>query len=226
MQSQENTHFSDCRLPVWAQKTACQPSPQKKHVVDLSLSSRPEAGQLGWVAKNMSVGYGRSPTGGLPRYLEAIGKLSRCRQSSLLPSRACILYPARRVATLEAKQKPSPQSQGLSQQDQVIAERLARLRQENKPSEWGEAGWPERHSLELLGLGCSGPYPDLPMPIAESVPSQAEIEARLAALKDEPRGPITSIQEMETRLAALKGRVPPSQTPRPVSAMVWEGRDS
>ncbi|XP_013014195.1 abscission/NoCut checkpoint regulator isoform X6 [Cavia porcellus] len=88
----------------------------------------------------------------------------------------------KRVATLEAKQKPSPQSQGLSQQDQVIAERLARLRQENKP---------------------------------KSVPSQAEIEARLAALKDEPRGPITSIQEMETRLAALKGRVPPSQTPRP-----------
>uniref|UniRef100_A0A8C2W055 Abscission/NoCut checkpoint regulator n=1 Tax=Chinchilla lanigera TaxID=34839 RepID=A0A8C2W055_CHILA len=88
----------------------------------------------------------------------------------------------KRVAALEAKQKPSPQSQGLSQQDQVIAERLARLRQENKP---------------------------------KSVPSQAEIEARLASLKAELRGPIPSTQEMETRLAALQGRVPPSQTPRP-----------
>ncbi|XP_023567305.1 abscission/NoCut checkpoint regulator isoform X2 [Octodon degus] len=88
----------------------------------------------------------------------------------------------KRVAALEAKQKPSPQSQGLSQQDQVIAERLARLRQENKP---------------------------------KSVPSQAEIEARLASLKDELRGPIPSTQEMETRLAALQGRVLPSQTSRP-----------
>lgn len=89
----------------------------------------------------------------------------------------------KRVAALEAKQKPSTsQSQGLTQQDQVIAERLARLRQENKP---------------------------------KSVPSQAEIEARLAALKDEPRGPIPSTQEMEIRLAALQGRAPPSHTPRP-----------
>ncbi|XP_045756288.1 abscission/NoCut checkpoint regulator isoform X1 [Mirounga angustirostris] len=89
----------------------------------------------------------------------------------------------RRVAALEAKQKPSTvQSQGLIQQDQVIAERLARLRQQNKP---------------------------------KSVASQAEIEARLAALRDEPRGSIPSTQEMEARLAALQGRVPPSQTPQP-----------
>ncbi|NIG59046.1 zinc finger, FYVE domain containing 19 [Pontoporia blainvillei] len=41
----------------------------------------------------------------------------------------------KRVAALEAKQKPNtPQSHGLTQQDQVIAERLARLRQENKPT--------------------------------------------------------------------------------------------
>ncbi|XP_054556582.1 abscission/NoCut checkpoint regulator [Talpa occidentalis] len=89
----------------------------------------------------------------------------------------------KRVAALEAKQKPStPQNQGLTQQDQLIAERLARLRQENKP---------------------------------KSVPSQAEIEARLAALRDEPQGCIPSTQEMEARLAALKGRGPPSQTPQP-----------
>uniref|UniRef100_F7BGL1 Zinc finger FYVE-type containing 19 n=1 Tax=Equus caballus TaxID=9796 RepID=F7BGL1_HORSE len=88
----------------------------------------------------------------------------------------------RRVAALEAKQKShTPRSQVLSQQDQVIAERLARLRQENKP---------------------------------KSVPSQAEIEARLAALRDEPQGSIPSTKEMETRLAALQGRVPPSHTPQ------------
>uniref|UniRef100_A0A8C9ASS4 Abscission/NoCut checkpoint regulator n=1 Tax=Prolemur simus TaxID=1328070 RepID=A0A8C9ASS4_PROSS len=88
----------------------------------------------------------------------------------------------KRVAALEAKQKPStPQSKGLTQQDQVIAERLARLRQENKP---------------------------------KLVASQAEIEARLAALKDEPQGSIPSTQEMEARLAALQDRVPPSQTPQ------------
>ncbi|XP_040824813.1 abscission/NoCut checkpoint regulator isoform X4 [Ochotona curzoniae] len=89
----------------------------------------------------------------------------------------------KRVAALEAKQKPSTaQSQGLTQQDQVIAERLARLHQENKP---------------------------------KPVPSQAEIEARLAALKEEPRGPVPSTQEMETRLALLQGRAPPSQTLKP-----------
>ncbi|XP_024423433.1 abscission/NoCut checkpoint regulator isoform X1 [Desmodus rotundus] len=90
----------------------------------------------------------------------------------------------KRVAALEAKQKPcTPQRQGLTEQDQLIAERLARLRQEKKP---------------------------------KSVPSQAEIEARLAALRDEPQGSIPSTQEMEARLAALQGRVPPSRTPQPV----------
>ncbi|KAM7154427.1 abscission/NoCut checkpoint regulator isoform 3-T3 [Molossus nigricans] len=88
----------------------------------------------------------------------------------------------KRVAALEAKKKPSaPQNQGLTQQDQVIAERLARLRQENKP---------------------------------KAVPSQAEIEARLAALRAEPQGSIPSTQEIEARLAALQGRDLPSQTPQ------------
>ncbi|KAK2103784.1 Abscission/NoCut checkpoint regulator [Saguinus oedipus] len=97
-----------------------------------------------------------------------------------------ISYPARRVAALEAKQKSgTSQSRGLTQQDQIIAERLARLRQENKP---------------------------------KLVPSQAEIEARLAALKDEHQGSIPSTQEMEARLAALQGRVPPSQTPQPTAS--------
>lgn len=48
--------------------------------------------------------------------------------------------------------------------------------------------------------------------------SQAEIEARLAALRKETQGSIPSTQEMEARLAALQGRVPPSQTSQVVSA--------
>lgn len=45
------------------------------------------------------------------------------------------------MAALEAKQKPSTlQNQELNHPDQVISERLARLRQENKPSEWNREG--------------------------------------------------------------------------------------
>ncbi|XP_010130819.1 PREDICTED: abscission/NoCut checkpoint regulator [Buceros rhinoceros silvestris] len=50
----------------------------------------------------------------------------------------------------------------------------------------------------------------------KSIPTQAEIEARLAALKEDCRGPVLSTQEMEDRLAVLQGRDPPSQAPRPV----------
>ena len=149
---------------------------------------------------------------------------SECLHPSLLHSlRASVSYPARRVAALEAKQKPNtPQSHGLTQQDQVIAERLARLRQENKPSEWGQTGWKRRYS-GLVGLGFLWISQGFSMPIAESVPSQAEIEARLLALRDAPQGSIPSTQEMEARLAALQGRVPPSQTPQLVSAVALEG---
>ncbi|XP_021258999.1 abscission/NoCut checkpoint regulator isoform X1 [Numida meleagris] len=50
----------------------------------------------------------------------------------------------------------------------------------------------------------------------KSIPTQAEIEARLAALKEDYHGPVPSTQEMEDRLAVLQGRAPPSRAPRPV----------
>uniref|UniRef100_A0A8D0FBL5 Zinc finger FYVE-type containing 19 n=1 Tax=Strix occidentalis caurina TaxID=311401 RepID=A0A8D0FBL5_STROC len=50
----------------------------------------------------------------------------------------------------------------------------------------------------------------------KSIPTQAEIEARLAALKEDCRGPVPSTEEMEDQLAVLQGRDPPSQASRPV----------
>lgn len=89
-----------------------------------------------------------------------------------------------------------------------------------------EVGGGKGQSLRLLGLGFLWVLPGTPLPITEPVPSQAEIEARLATLKEEPRGPVPSTQEMETRLALLQGRAPPSQTLKPVSGLALEREGS
>ncbi|XP_075700877.1 abscission/NoCut checkpoint regulator isoform X2 [Rhinoderma darwinii] len=49
----------------------------------------------------------------------------------------------------------------------------------------------------------------------KAIPSTAEIESRIEALRKETQAPAPSLEEMECRLAVLQGRVPPSRATKP-----------
>lgn len=140
----------------------------------------------------------------------------------------------RRVAAYEAKQHNQTSKslahgsnakskvdhvpyKGLSKEDRAIAERLQKLKEDTKPSTciiipvqiilvaaigacfcFGKVHWWRTFYLYL-----------------ESIPSEREIESRLAALKA-PTQPVPSLGEMQDRLALLRDQPPQSQAPPPV----------
>lgn len=141
------------------------------------------------------------------------------------------------MAAFEAKQKGQPAqplalggnrnvkashlpTRGLTKEDQAIAERLQKLREDPTPSNG------TRFLLATI-LIKSEKYSDnnffldrshckLFTSSSECLPSEKELESRLAALKA-PSQPVPSTRELEDRLAALQGQPPPSQAPPPVS---------
>ncbi|TNN87160.1 Abscission/NoCut checkpoint regulator [Liparis tanakae] len=123
----------------------------------------------------------------------------RCGNTQQKVCKQCHGNVTRRVAAYEAKQQgqstqPPAQggsrnskaghipTKGLSKEDQAIAERLQKLKEDTVP---------------------------------KSIPSEREIESRLAALKT-PSRQVPSVGEMEDRLAVLRGQTPSSQAPPPV----------
>ncbi|GCB70258.1 abscission/NoCut checkpoint regulator isoform X3 [Scyliorhinus torazame] len=102
----------------------------------------------------------------------------------------------KRVAALEAKQQEQTAAHKVTSQAPSITSKYRGLSKEDRAI---------AERLEKL-KGETKP---------KSIPSQGEIELRLAALKKDPLRPIPSTVEMEDRLAQLKGQTPPSQAPKP-----------
>lgn len=136
----------------------------------------------------------------------------------------------RRVAALEAKQQEqSPKSfahggnrtskasniptKGMSKEDQSIAERLQKLKEDPLPSK--EMKTLAAHVLIMYNIHHLKKTSVNFIFSSESVASEEEIESRLAALKA-PSQPLPSLKEMEDRLAVLRGQPMPSQAPPPV----------
>lgn len=101
----------------------------------------------------------------------------------------------------------------MSKEDQSIAERLQKLKEDPLPSKKSKIL--AAHVLIIYNIHhlkkTSVNFTFSP----ESVASEKEIESRLAALKA-PSQPLPSLKEMEDRLAVLRGQPLPSQAPPPV----------
>ncbi|XP_077178978.1 abscission/NoCut checkpoint regulator isoform X3 [Paroedura picta] len=122
----------------------------------------------------------------------------RCGNTQQKVCKQCHKELTRRVAALESKQnQPQGPQKGLVKSQSQTDSRYRGLSKEDRAI---------AERLEKLKKESK----------SKSVPSQAEIEARLAALKDDSTKPIPSTQEMEDRLAALQDRPCPSTAPRPV----------
>ncbi|ETE63558.1 Zinc finger FYVE domain-containing protein 19, partial [Ophiophagus hannah] len=122
----------------------------------------------------------------------------RCGDTQQKVCKQCHGELTRRIAALEAKQNQtqSPQK-GLVKSQSQTDSRYRGLSKEDKIL------------IERLERLKKAARP-------KSIPSQAEIESRLAALKTDSGRAIPTAQEMEDRLAALQGRTLPSAAPRPV----------
>lgn len=146
-----------------------------------------------------------------------------------------VLFLHRRVAAYEAKQQNQSSKslahegntkskvdhvpyKGLSKEDQAIAERLQKLKEDTKPSTYIINPMQIIHIAAVIPFFlCFGKFywwRSFCLYL-ESIPSEREIESRLAALRA-PSQPVPSLGQMQDRLAVLKGQTPQSQAPPPV----------
>lgn len=97
----------------------------------------------------------------------------------------------------------------MSKEDQAIAERLQRLKEDTLPSNLNPHN--QNNVVSVLVFISLEHFT-----VLEKAPCEKEIESRLAALKT-PSQPVPSVREMEGRLAVLRGQPPPSHASPAVS---------